>query len=89
MKVLVMFEISDETVEDIMKSDHHASDLIDQINQTAIYQDEVLELWHFDDAADPTQAISEIWTRWNTSVKPPTQPLIDKMSQEERNGTEI
>jgi hypothetical protein len=49
MIVLVMFELSDKEVEEICKQDMHAEEILDSINDSAIYEDNRLEVYHLGD----------------------------------------
>ena len=68
MKVLIMFHIDDEEVEEISAQDLHPQDLIDQINDAAIEDDLRDEVWHFGDASDE-KAVRTLNVLWDEESK--------------------
>ena len=51
MIVLLQYDLDKEIVENIKQSDLQGDDLMDLINETALYQDKRHGVWHFPDSA--------------------------------------
>lgn len=74
MIVVCFYDIDDETVQDILKQDMHAQDLIDQINREAEASDPI-DIFHLSDDQyeAAVESISMIYR------KPITNSVIEKL----------
>ena len=62
MKIIMVFDLPNETVKDILDRDLHAEDAIAVMNEEAMYGEQI-RVWHFEDDKydDVASAISNFW----------------------------
>lgn len=79
MKIVMIYDIPDETVKDFLSSSTHAEDVIDAINDEAIAIGNIEHIWHINDENMELVAIL-LSTFWDLFYSNTTKDVIDELT---------